>query len=102
MSRRLIETTSGDPQDPDRLRLEQQAIAFPIFATTSGPVAWHTLPSWFAISGADRMVDPALQRAEANKIGATTVVFDDASHAGGFTHYATRFTNLIEQAAAAG
>jgi pimeloyl-ACP methyl ester carboxylesterase len=79
----------------------QQAIAFPIFVTPSGPVAWHTLPSWFAISGADRMVDPALQRAEANKIGATTVVFDDASHAGGFTHYATRFTKLIEQAAAA-
>ena len=47
------------------------------------------------------MIDPALQRAEASRIGATTVVFDDASHAGGFTHYAARFTTLIEDAAAA-
>ena len=67
----------------------------------SGPAAWHSIPSWFAISGADRMIDPALQRAEASRIGATTVVFDDASHAGGFTHYAARFTKLIEDAAAA-
>jgi pimeloyl-ACP methyl ester carboxylesterase len=79
----------------------QQPIAVPILTTPSGPAAWHSIPSWFAISGADRMIDPALQRAEASRIGATTVVFDDASHAGGFTHYAARFTKLIEDAAAA-
>ena len=89
------------PKAAAQLAQHQQAIAFPIFVTPSGPAAWHSLPSWFAISGMDRMVDPALQRAEADKIGATTVTFDDASHAGGFTHYATRFTKLIEQAAEA-
>jgi hypothetical protein len=30
--------------------------------------------------------------------GATVVEFDDASHAGGFTHYDGRFVKLIEQA----
>jgi hypothetical protein len=46
--------------------------------------------------------DPgAAQRDLATRIGATTVAFDEASHAGGFTHYATRFVKLIEQAAAA-
>jgi len=30
----------------------------------------------------------------------TTVVFDQASHAGGVTHYATRLVKLIEAAAA--
>ena len=61
-------------------------------------MAWHALPSWYAVSGADRIVDPALQRALAQRIGATTVEFDDASHAGGFTHYAARFVKLVEQA----
>jgi hypothetical protein len=37
----------------------------------------------------------------ASRIGATTVEFDEASHAGGFTHYAARFVKLIEEAAAA-
>jgi pimeloyl-ACP methyl ester carboxylesterase len=79
----------------------QQPIGLATLTTPSGPAAWHSIPSWYAISGADRMIDPALQRDEASRIGATTVVFDDASHAGGFTHYATRFTKLIEDAAAA-
>jgi hypothetical protein len=55
----------------------------------------------WAISDADRMIDPALQRAMAQKIVATTVEFDDASHAGGFAHYSSRFVKLIERAAQA-
>ena len=83
------------------LSAQQQPTEFSIIITPSGPVAWHTLPSWYAISGADRMIDPALQRAMVQRIGATTVEFDDASHAGGFTHYSNRFVKLIEQAAQA-
>ena len=83
------------------LSAQQQPTDFSIIISPSGPVAWHTLPSWYAISGADRMIDPALQRAMAQRIGATTVEFDDASHAGGFTHYSSRFVKLIEQAAQA-
>ncbi|HYN88113.1 MAG TPA: hypothetical protein VER55_06265 [Ardenticatenaceae bacterium] len=37
----------------------------------------------------------------AQRIGATSVEFDDASHAGGFTRYSSRFVKLIEQAARA-
>jgi hypothetical protein len=33
--------------------------------------------------------------------GSTTVQLDDANHAGGFTHCATRFARLIEQAVVA-
>jgi pimeloyl-ACP methyl ester carboxylesterase len=83
------------------LSAQQRPADFSIFVTPSGTVAWHSLPSWYAISGADRVVDPALQRAMAQRIGATTVEFDDASHAGGFTHYSSRFVKLIEQAAQA-
>jgi hypothetical protein len=35
------------------------------------------------------------------RAGSTVVRFDDASHAGGFTHYASRFVKLIEEAVAA-
>ena len=90
-----------NPKLAATLSAQQRPADFSIFVTPSGPVAWHSLPSWYAISGADRMVDPALQRAMAQRIGATTIEFDDASHAGGFTHYSSRFVKLIEQAAQA-
>jgi pimeloyl-ACP methyl ester carboxylesterase len=77
----------------------QQPFNFPVFLEQAGPTA--TLPSWYALSGEDRMIVPALQRFMAERAGATIVVFDAASHAGGFTHYATPFTKLIEQAAKA-
>jgi hypothetical protein len=38
----------------------------------------------------------------AQRAGSMVVQFDDASHAGGYTHYATRFVKLIEQAAPGG
>jgi pimeloyl-ACP methyl ester carboxylesterase len=72
-----------------------------IFASPSGPGAWHALPSWYAVSGDDRAIDPDLQRFMAQRAGSTTVQFDDASHVGGLTHYKTRFVKLIEQAALA-
>jgi hypothetical protein len=34
----------------------------------------------------------------ATRAGATIITFDDASHAGGYTHYAARFVKLIEEA----
>jgi pimeloyl-ACP methyl ester carboxylesterase len=80
---------------------QQRPTSFGLFLEPAGAVAWHTLPSWYAVSGLDHMIDPALQRAMATRIGATTVTFDEASHAGGSTHYATRLVKLIEQAALA-
>jgi pimeloyl-ACP methyl ester carboxylesterase len=88
------------PSETAALSAQQRAFNFPIFFTPSGPAAWHNRPTWYAVSGADRMIDPALQRAMAARMGAHTVVFQDASHAGGFTHYAGPFSKLIEQAAA--
>lgn len=80
---------------------DQTPTSLDILFTPSGPVGWHSVPSWYAVSGADRIIDPALQRAMAARAGSTTVTFDDASHAGGFTHYAARFVKLVEQAAGA-
>jgi pimeloyl-ACP methyl ester carboxylesterase len=89
------------PKRAAAMAAAQQAVALDILFTPSGPVAWGELPSWYAVSAADRVIDPALQRFMAGRAGSTTVEFDDASHAGGFTHYAARFTKLIEDAAEA-
>ena len=35
----------------------------------------------------------------AARAGSEVVTFNDASHAGGFTHYAARLVTLIEEAA---
>jgi hypothetical protein len=35
----------------------------------------------------------------ATRAGSTVVTFDEASHAGGFTHYSSRFVKLVEKAA---
>jgi pimeloyl-ACP methyl ester carboxylesterase len=84
------------------LNAAQRPIAFiPVFVTPSGPVGWHTIPSWYAVSGADRMIDPAQERFMAARAGATTVEFNTASHVGGITRFAGRFTALIEQAVGA-
>lgn len=87
------------PKLASQLAGQQVPTSFGLFFEPAGPVAWHALPSWYAVSGLDRMVDPALQRYLAARMGATTVTFDEASHAGGFTHYATRLVKLIEAAA---
>ena len=90
-----------NPKLAAQVAAQQRPSSVFIFGTPSGPGAWHDIPSWYAISGADRAIDPNLQRSMAHRAGSTTVQFDDASHVGGLTHYKARFVKLIEQAALA-
>jgi pimeloyl-ACP methyl ester carboxylesterase len=87
-----------NPKLAAQIAADQRPSSLFIFGSPSRPGAWHVLPSWYAVSGADRAIDPDLQRFMAGRAGSTTVQFDDASHVGGLTHYATRFVKLIEQA----
>ena len=83
----------------EKLNDAQRPIAFiPVFVTPSGPVGWHTIPSWYQVSGADRMIDPNQERFMAARAGATTIEFPTASHVGGITVYARQFTQLVERA----
>jgi pimeloyl-ACP methyl ester carboxylesterase len=55
-----------------------------VLAATQGPIrasafddavaeaAWHDLPSWYLVTGHDRMIPPQLQREMAQRIGART------------------------------
>jgi len=87
-----------NPKLAAEMAADQHPSSLAILGSPSARGAWHDLPSWYAVSAADRVIDPDLQRFMAQRAGSTTVQFDDASHAGGFTHYATRFVKLIEQA----
>jgi pimeloyl-ACP methyl ester carboxylesterase len=84
-----------------KLNAAQHPLNFSIVTTPSGPVGWHQLPSWYAVSGADLMIDPAQERWMAARIGAHIVEYAGASHVGGITRLADRFASLIEQAARA-
>jgi pimeloyl-ACP methyl ester carboxylesterase len=87
-----------NPKLGAEIAAQQRPTSLALFVTPSGPGAWHTLPSWYAVSGHDRAIDPALQRFMAQRAGSTTVQFAAASHVGGLTHYRARFVKLIEQA----
>ncbi|HYI66392.1 MAG TPA: alpha/beta hydrolase [Candidatus Limnocylindrales bacterium] len=86
------------PKRAAALNADQRATSLAVGEEPAGPAAWHALPSWYAISGQDRIIPPALQTSMSARAGATVVTYDDASHAGGFTHYASRFVKLIEEA----
>jgi pimeloyl-ACP methyl ester carboxylesterase len=59
-----------------------------VMTATQGPIrgkafeqkvsvaAWKTLPSWYVVAGADRMIQPALQREMAGRIGARITTLD--------------------------
>lgn len=86
------------PRLAAKLNAAQIPANFSLFFTPSGPVAWHSLPTWYAVSGSDLLIDPAQQRWMAQRAGATTIEFGDASHIGGIIRHSDRFTKLIEQA----
>ena len=88
-----------NPKLGAEITAQQRPTSLALFLTPSGPAAWHTLPSWYAVSGQDRAIDPALERFMAQRAGSTTVEFPAASHVGALTHYKARFVKLIEQAA---
>jgi pimeloyl-ACP methyl ester carboxylesterase len=69
-----------------------------LLVAESGPVGWHEIPSWYAVSGADLVIDAGLQRWMAARAGASVIEFPAASHAGGFTVHAKAFAKLIERA----
>jgi pimeloyl-ACP methyl ester carboxylesterase len=89
------------PKKAAELNAGQRPVGLGALTEESGPVAWRTLPSWYAISGQDLVIDPEAQAFMSARAGSTVVRFDDASHAGGYTHYASRFVKLIGEAVAA-
>ncbi|MCX5345045.1 alpha/beta fold hydrolase [Streptomyces atratus] len=68
------------PSVNDVLSVAQRPIACNALTSRSGPPAWASTPSWYAIATADRMLNPTAQRFMAQRMAAIEYVLD-GSHA---------------------
>src|ERR687889_1581876 len=74
-----------DPAEADLMAIVQKPFNQSIFVEKSGPPAWKHLPTWYQISGADRMIPPDVQRMFAERMNATNISVN-ASHASYVSH----------------
>ncbi|MCA0209020.1 MAG: alpha/beta hydrolase [Proteobacteria bacterium] len=73
----------------------------PLASTFGDPIsdpAWRVKPSWYQISGADRMIDPANQTMMSGRLGARKIITLDAGHASLASH-PVEVAALIDEAA---
>ncbi|MFI7388208.1 alpha/beta fold hydrolase [Streptomyces sp. NPDC049813] len=63
------------------LALAQRPLAAAAFEEKAAAAAWHTTPAWALVAGADRAINPEVERFGAERAGATVVELDGASHA---------------------
>jgi pimeloyl-ACP methyl ester carboxylesterase len=75
----------------------QGPLAAKAFKATVSVAAWRSKPSWFVVSAKDRAIPPALERAEAAEMNATTVTVQ-GGHLSLLAHPGT-VARVIEQAA---
>jgi pimeloyl-ACP methyl ester carboxylesterase len=74
----------------------QRSIAIAANLEPSGAPSWASTPSWYLVSGSDRVIPPASQRFMANRMGADTREID-SSHASLVSHSA-EVADLVEAA----
>ena len=79
------------------MAVTQRPVADTAFGEPMTTPAWKTLPSWFAVSTADRAIDPAAERFMADRAGSTTIEIDGASHVG-FISQPDAIADLIARA----
>ena len=82
------------------LYAEQEPTAASLFGDRTTAAAWHTKPSWYAVSKLDQTISPELERFLANRMKATTVELD-AGHLSLVSH-PREIANLILAAAGRG
>ncbi|MFJ3669528.1 alpha/beta fold hydrolase [Streptomyces sp. NPDC090106] len=63
------------------LAASQRPLALGAFNERATAAAWRTKPSWAVIAGADRAINPEVERFGAERASATVVEIDGASHA---------------------
>lgn len=92
---------NGVPHDKaEVLYAEQQPTATSLFGGRTTAAAWHSKPSWYAVSKLDQTINPDLERFLAKRMNATTVELD-AGHLSLVSH-AKEVADLILAAAGRG
>jgi len=78
---------------------EQRPFAANCFTDVTTAAAWHTIPSWGVVAGADKAIPPALETWEYQRAHAHYIMVPGASHVVMMSHPDV-VANLIEEAAA--
>jgi len=65
-----------DPKTAEVLYAVQEPAAASLFGGRTTAAAWHTKPSWYAVSKLDQTINPDLERFLAKRMNATTVELD--------------------------
>ena len=79
------------------LAVVQKPITPACFAAKSGPPAWKKVPSWYLVSGNDRVINVDSERFMAKRIGATTRQIA-SSHASPVSHPRAVFEIIVAAA----
>jgi pimeloyl-ACP methyl ester carboxylesterase len=74
-----------DLAQADIMATTQKPPSLAILPEKSGPPAWKQLPTWYEVSGNDRMIPPDVERMFAKQINATTITVN-ASHVPFISH----------------
>ncbi|WP_345499616.1 alpha/beta fold hydrolase [Nocardia callitridis] len=86
------------PETAAQMSARQHSIAVVANLEPSGPPSWADTPSWYLVSGEDRVIPASSERFMAQRMGATTSEIP-ASHASLVSH-PTEVAELVESAAA--
>ncbi|MFF7240513.1 alpha/beta fold hydrolase [Streptomyces collinus] len=70
-----------DPEVTKVLAVAQRPLAAAAFDEMAAAAAWRTRPSWALVAGADKAINPEVERFGAQRAGATVVELPGASHA---------------------
>jgi len=83
----LLHDFAGDLplERAEALYAVQQRVALTLFSGRTIDAAWHSKPSWYAVSSQDRTMSPELLRFMAQRMGATTIELH-ASHVSLISH----------------
>jgi pimeloyl-ACP methyl ester carboxylesterase len=65
-----------EPKKAEVLYAVQEPTAAALFTGRTTAAAWHTKPSWYAVSKLDQTINPDLERFLAKRMNATTVELD--------------------------
>jgi pimeloyl-ACP methyl ester carboxylesterase len=65
-----------EPKKAEVLYAVQEPTAAALFTERTTAAAWHTKPSWYAVSKLDQTINPDLERFLAKRMNATTVELD--------------------------
>ncbi|GAA4260946.1 MAG TPA: alpha/beta hydrolase [Dactylosporangium sp.] len=74
------------PGQGDVLWASQRSAASAAFSTPSKAAAWESIPSWYVIGGADKIITPASQESMAHRAKATIRTVPGGSHLTLITH----------------